>query len=513
MSKARFRGPVSALIAAALIGCAVIGWTLVSGVGLGQEDSGPADNNHHAVQQAKSLSRAFRSAAKEVLPTVVEVRTATKPRRAGRQFRSENPFEGTPLEDFFGDSPDFWLYEMPGVPRPGLGSGVIIDPSGVVLTNNHVVAGADEVVVRLGDGRQFDVTEIKTDERTDLAVLRLKANETLPAARLGDSSQMEIGDWVLAIGSPFELEQTVSAGIISGKGRQLEGVRQGRLLRARLLQTDAAINPGNSGGPLVNLDGEVIGVNTAIASRTGGYQGIGFAIPISQSIKWVVRQLVDTGTVARAYLGVSIVDMSAAVAEEFGVPLSQGIAVAHVGEGSPAEKAGLRKSDVIVSFDGRQVQSTSDLQEVVERSPAGSQHEMRILRQGKPQTLTVQVEAMPDDFEVAMSRSPEGRSFTSEFYRDRQLGLVVIDLTEVLTRRLGYEGFSGVLIFHVDRDRIAAQAGLREGMLITRVGEKPVGSVADFKEAIEAESLQRGVELEVQTRRGKQVFKLQSSSG
>jgi serine protease Do len=438
---------------------------------------------------------------------VVEVRTSTKPSRPSLdRGPRENPFKGTPFEDFFGDDlPGFRWHSIPEIPRSGLGSGVIIDPSGIVLTNNHVVAEADEVTVRLGDGREVDVKEIKTDERTDLAVLRLDTQESLPAARLGDSDELEIGDWVLAVGNPFELEQTVSAGIISGKGRSL-----GRVERARFLQTDAAINPGNSGGPLVNLKGEVVGINTAILSRTGFYQGVGFAIP-ANTAKWVTPQLIEQGAVARAFLGVSIMDVDAELAKRLEVPLNSGVVVDLVSDGSPADEAGLQRKDVIVAFDGQKLETTADLQELVERSAAGSQHELKILRDGKPQTLRVTLKSMPDDFEIAMKQSRRQAEGSSEFYHDQQLGLTVKNLTRTFAEMLGYEGLSGVLIVNVDLDRIAAQAGLSEGMLIIRVGDQQVESVAEFKEALETESLQRGIELEVQTQRGSQVFKLQSS--
>ena len=345
MSLKRLSNGTAGLVAVTLIAGALITWSLVAGTGRGQQQVEPSTSDQVAIQQAKGLSRAFRAAAKQVLPTVVKVKTSTRPRQL-RGRRQGNPFQGTPFEDFFDEQP--W-YGIPDGPRPGLGSGVIIDPSGIVLTNNHVVENADKVSVQLGDGREFDAVEIKTDERSDLAVLRIQADASLPAARLGDSDQLEIGDWVLAVGNPFELEQTVSAGIISAKGRALDSVR-----RARFLQTDAAINPGNSGGPLVNLDGEVVAINTAIFSRTGGYQGIGFAIPINLA-KWVTPQLIEKGTVARAYLGVTIADVTPALSEEVGVAPGAGIVVGMVGEGSPAEEAGIRTKDVITAFDGRPI--------------------------------------------------------------------------------------------------------------------------------------------------------------
>ena len=497
MSKARMRSRTAGLIAVTLAAGALLSWTLIARIGWGQQNASAPAGDAQAIEQAQSLSRAFRAAAKHVLPTVVEVRTTVKPSESSidRQFRSENPFEGTPFEDFFGDDlPGFDFRRIPRVPRPGLGSGVIIDASGIVLTNNHVVADADEVTVQLGDGREFDVKDVKTDERTDLAVLRLDTNQRLPAARLGDSDQLEIGDWVLAIGNPFELEQTVSAGIISGKGRSLGAVR-----RARFLQTDAAINPGNSGGPLVNLNGEVVGINTAIFSRTGGSQGVGFAIPVNLA-KWVTPQLIKQGRVARAYLGVSIVDVDAELAEQLDVPLNGGVMIEHVSDGSPAEESGLREKDVIVTFDGRKIRTTADLQELVERSAADSRHELKILRDGKSQTVGLVLKAMPEDFETSMleSRLRDDRAISSEFYHDEQLGLMVKNLTKAFAEQLGYEGLSGALIVDVEHDRIAAEAGLREGMLITRVGDRPVKNVGDYRAAMKEESLEGGIALEVQ---------------
>jgi serine protease Do len=500
MRKSPVRARATGLILGTLAVGSLITWMLITGIGQGQQKPVGSETDHAAIQQARGLSRAFRSAAKQVLPTVVKIKTVTKPRQIRGGPSGENPFRGTPFEDFFDDElPGFSWRRMPSVPQPGLGSGVIIDSSGIVLTSNHVVAGADEVVVQLGDGRQFDVEDIKNDERTDLAVLRLKVDGSLPAARFGDSDQLEIGDWVLAIGHPFELQQSVSAGIISGKGRTLAAAS-----RARFLQTDAAINPGNSGGPLVNLNGEVVGINTAIASRTGGYQGIGFAIPVNLA-KWVTNQLIERGSVTRAYLGVVIENVTSEKADELHLPPKSGVLVTAVGDDSPAKKAGIGENDLIRSFDGHPIQNVSDLQELVERSQADSRHKIEILRDGKPLTLQVRVEAMPEDLEASFG--PRG---TSEFYEDRRLGLVVIH-SDDMARRLGYRDPQGVLIMHVDPDQIAAQAGLGEGMLIVRVGKTRVGSVAEFREAIEKESLQEGITLEVRTPQGVRVFRLQSS--
>jgi len=452
---------------------------------------------------AESLSRLFRAAAKQVLPTVVKIRTAARPKVIEEEeIPFDNPFKGTPFEDFFDD--EFHGFriprQLPG--REGLGSGVIIDPKGVILTNNHVVAGADEVIVELADGRQFRATDIKTDEQTDLAVVRIKPDSPLPAAKLGDSNSLDIGDWVLAIGCPFELDLTVSAGIISGKGRALAAGR-----RTNFLQTDAAINPGNSGGPLVNLRGEVVGINTAIASRTGGYQGVGFAIPINVA-KWVASQLIEKGKVERAYLGVVIGKMDAPLARKLGVESGKGVLVSEVMKGTPAAAAGVQVGDVIVAFAGQPVSTPRQLQELVERSPIGSTQRMDILRDGKPLSLSVKLEALPEDFELAAG--PQGAPGMTR-YHNKDLGLGVTELTGQLARQLGYEGLSGVVVSDVEPGSLAAAAGIREGMLILRVGKKPVKSVAEFRQALQGESLEEGILLLLRTEQGNRFVVLQRS--
>ncbi len=279
--------------------------------------------------------------------------------------KGANPFKGTPFEDFFNNNPDLGAESPHRMPRrEGTGSGVIVDKSGIVLTNNHVVDGADEVMVKLADGREFKAEDIKTDPQTDLAVLRIKGAGTLPAASLGNSDDLEIGDWVIAIGNPFGLDHTVSAGIISGKGRELASTR------AKFLQTDAAINPGNSGGPLVDLNGEVIGINTAIASNSGSFAGIGFAIP-SNTVGWVMNQLIKRGSVERAYLGVAIGEVSGDLAEKLGGHKGEGVLVSEVFPESPAAVAGVHEGDIIVKFGDQKIHGPGELQELVERVPMG----------------------------------------------------------------------------------------------------------------------------------------------
>ncbi len=457
---------------------------------------------------AENLSRAFRAAAKRVIPTVVKIKTTTEPRSVqnGGGPARENPFKGTPYEDFFGDFFEDGRGMLRGAPRrQGLGSGVIIDPKGLVLTNNHVVEGADDVVVELSDGRQLKASNIKTDPESDLAVFQIEAGSPLPAAMLGNSDEMEIGDWVLAIGNPFELELTVSAGIISGKGRALTAGQ-----RASYLQTDAAINPGNSGGPLVNLRGEVVGVNTAIASNTGAYQGVGFAIPINLA-KWVSSQLAERGMVERAYLGVGIAELDAKVAERLGVDRRAGVLVTEVFSDTPAEKAGFQIGDLIVAFAGHPVANPRELQALVERSPSGSKQNVTVLRDGKSTTLYVVVRTLPRDFAAAPGRSDEAPDDSPSGFRAEQLGFDVVDMTPGIAQKLGLDDVQGVVVSKVAPTSIAAGAGIREGMVILRVGKKAVGSVAEFEAALQGESLAKGVLLLVRSGNGNRFIVLQKS--
>ena len=335
----------------------------------------------NGIEHAKGLSLAFRQAAQAVTPAVVTIRA--KVTISDEDSSDRLPFD---LPPGFRLPEGFKLFE----PR-SVGSGVIIDAEGIVLTNSHVVRDADEIWVQLSDKREFRANDVRMDQLSDLAILHINADEKLKPAQLGDSSELGIGDWVIAIGSPFELEATVSAGIISGKGRSVNQIRRGKLL-----QTDAAINPGNSGGPLVNLDGEVIGINTAIASSSGGYQGIGFAIPSNQA-KWIVRQLVDNGRVRRAYLGIGIRDISPALARARNVPVSNGVLVISVMRDSPAEQAGMQSNDVIVEFAGQKVRDSRDLQAAVEQKPLNSRQRVTVLRDQEQTLLEVVLQSLPDE--------------------------------------------------------------------------------------------------------------------
>ncbi len=458
------------------------------------------------IASAKALSRAFRAVSKRIIPAVVKIKTTIRQQSfpADPALSGNNPPPNSPFENFFGD-PRPGVPSAPGVPgapapgfkpsdapmRSGLGSGVIIDAKGTILTNYHVVEGADEVLVELFDGKQFRAADVRTDEQSDLAVLRIKPDHDLSAATLGDSDKLEIGDWVLAVGHPFDLDSTVSSGIVSGKARVLPSGR-----RAEFLQTDAAINPGNSGGPLVNLDGEVVGINTAIASNSGGYQGIGFAIPANLA-KWVAKQLVEKGTVQRAYLGVRIDEIRAEKAEELGIDPGKGVLVAEVFPDTPAAKAGLRKNDRVVAFAGHDVHNPRQLQELVEQTELGTSQTAQIVRDGKPQTVQVVASPLPKSFGLAGMVLQDPKLAAGSTLNE--LGIKVADLTKADIDRFDYKGFKEALIKEVETDGLAARAGIRSGMLVMQVDKKTVRSAADFHQAMKNQSLAKGVMLLVRT--------------
>ena len=370
---------------------------------------------------------------------------------------------------------------------------MIIDAKGIILTNYHVVEGADEVLVELADGKQFRAAEVKADEQSDLAVLRIKADHSLPAATLGDSDKLEIGDWVLAIGHPFDLDLTVSSGIISGKARILPSGRRAIYCKPTRRSTRA------TGGPLVNLDGEVVGINTAIASSSGGYQGVGFAIPANLA-KWVAKQLIEKGSVQRAYLGVRIEEIRAEKAAELGIDPGNGVLVAEVFPDTPAAKAGLRKNDRILKFAGRVVHNPRQLQELVEQTEMGTSQAAEVIRDGKPQIFRVVATPLPKNFGLAgvILQDPKlsGGSTVSE------LGIKIADPTKADIERFGYAGFKGALVKEVELDGPAAQVGIRGGMLIMQVEKTAVRSSAEFRTAMKNQSLSKGVMLLVRTPEG-----------
>lgn len=353
----------------------------------------PADAEVIAALQAgpRALSLAFRMAAKRATPSVVVLYVYGQDGQDGQQDNTEKT-EST--ED------ELPLLERAEIPSPppaqekltGLGSGVIVSEDGLILTNNHVITGAKRVVVQLPDENRLDAEVIRGDPDSDVAIVRVSVpeKEKLQAVSMADSDQLEIGDWVLAIGSPFKLEATVSAGIISGKNRRLDRIR-----RSSMLQTDAAINPGNSGGALIDLDGKVVGISTAIATRSGFYQGVGFAIPINQA-RWIAQELDQHGAVRRAAIGTTLVELKPRIAKQFDLTPYSGILVYQIINGSVAEQAGIEPLDVIVEFAGEQVRDSTALQEAIERQPIGSKQPIVVQRGGKRVELSVELATVDD---------------------------------------------------------------------------------------------------------------------
>jgi serine protease Do len=458
----------------------------------------------------------YRDVVKKVLPAVVSIERHFKPvARAKapdaaqqpeemRKFFKEFSFPGAfgnqmpeELHKFFEDFQK-QPFHTPESPRQhGFGSGFVIDPQGVIVTNHHVVAGADEVVVTLRDGRKFVSKDIKSDPKTDLAIVRVQTKKPLPYLTFGDSSAMEIGDRVLAVGAPFGLTGSVTSGIVSAKGRNIH-----LNLYEDFLQTDAAINPGNSGGPLVSLNGEVIGVNSAIKSHSGGFQGVGLAIA-SNMAKNVTQQLLKDGTVHRGYLGVQIKDLNKDVAARLGVDGQKGVLLAKVFDGSPAAKAGLKDGDILTALAGKPVEDSHDLQTVVAGLPLNQPVSVTVVRDGERKELNVTVAEQPSEFGVAGEPARQGPRAEKQADELDKLGVEVADLTPEMAKQLGYkEGTKGVVITQVHPDTPAADAGLRRGMLLVRVDKKRVKDVNAVREVVSKAALDKGVLLQVRSPEG-----------
>jgi len=466
----------------------------------------------NAVKEARELSTAFRQAAKDALPGMVSIETVGKSAQVNGQI-PEDMFEGTPFGELFKSDPRFKGFgrRMPQqMPKShGMGSGFVIDPSGIILTANHVVANAESVKVTMHDGRVYMASDIKTDPRTDVAIVRIHPDGKLPFIRLGDSDTVEIGDWVLAIGSPFGLDETVTAGIISAKGRGPKITE-----REDFLQTDAAINPGNSGGPLINLMGEVVGINTAISTRSGGYDGVGFAVPINLA-KWVADQLIERGTVTRAYLGVAIQPVNSDLSKQFNVPVGKGALITEVRPGSPAAAAKLEAGDLVLKFNGKDIHGPRDLQGVVERLKTDGTYPMVIVRDGKEMSLNVHVKEMPGDYSLASNTTSHEQSEPETPKADSfsDLGIDIEAIRPEVVQKLGYKGEpTGVLITSVKSDSPAEKAGLKEGMVIEKVGSKKVTSPAEFKEALKSVSSEKGILMLVGTPRGSTFLVVQKDA-
>jgi serine protease Do len=348
-----------------------------------------------------------------------------------------------------------------------MGSGVIISPDGYIITNNHVVEGANELMVTLPDKREFRGKIIGTDPKTDLAVVKVDASG-LPFTRWGDSSKLQVGEYVLAIGNPFGLNSTVTLGIVSALGRGRMGITQ----YEDFIQTDAAINPGNSGGALVNTAGELVGINTAIISRTGGYQGVGFAVPVSMA-KPVLDSLIATGKVVRGYLGIAIQDLTPDLAKSFGLEQARGALVSSVAEDGPADRAGIKQGDVITAYQGKSIEDPATLQREVTRTPVGTKAAMKVIRNGHEQEITVTVGEQSERARVAGA---------DPVLENALAGVEVQNLDRQMARELGLSGKThGVVVVGVEPASLADRAGMAQGDVIREINRQPVRSVKDYE--------------------------------
>jgi serine protease Do len=460
----------------------VLALALMLSAGIGFEAKNLAHAQQAQLPSPSDLSRTFINVAKQVKPAVVNIDVVEKARRSS----SMRLPEGFP--------------QIPGFPpsgegqsrrQRGTGSGVIISADGYILTNNHVAGEAEQINVKLSDGREFKARRVGTDPETDIAVIKIDA-QNLPYARLGNSDSLEQGEWVIALGSPFGLEQTMTAGIVSATGRTLTGTYD------NYIQTDASINPGNSGGPLINMQGEVVGINTMIFSRSGGSEGIGFAIP-ANLVNKVYAQLIKGGKVTRGYLGVTLQPVTAALARTVGYDGKDGALINDLANtDAPAAKAGLRSGDIIVEVNGKAVKSPKEVTELVADLPVGKAVPVKFVRDGRVQTTTVTLAERP-----ARLGEPAREENDDEGENPGKLGITIQNVTPEVARQLKLKITSGVLITDVQPDGPAAEAGLNQGDVIHRVGRTPINSRQDFMSALA--SIKNDKEIVLQVERGGQL--------
>ncbi len=412
----------------------------------------------------------FSKLAEKAGPAVVNIRTVKTIHREGpglRQFQRgprgrENPFDDF-FERFFGEN-------MPrDFKQPSLGSGFIIDKEGYVVTNNHVIEDADQIKVKLDDDNEFDAEVVGRDPNTDLALLKIESKKDLPVITMGDSDALKIGQWVVAIGSPFGLERTVTAGIVSAKGRVI-----GSGPYDDFIQTDASINPGNSGGPLLNMKGEVVGINTAIiASGTG----IGFAIPINMA-EGIIAQLKSEGEVTRGWLGVAIQDLTTEMAEYYGLKDRKGVLVADVFEGDPADKAGIKAKDIIIEVNDEKIETSRQLTAMIAGLKVGETAKVEVFRNGKSKTFAVELARRNDEKLSARSGRPKHEE-------EEELGIRVTDLTSEMAQRFNLGDTAGVVVVGVASDSKGSEAGVRVGDIIKEINHQVIESVKDYSAAVQ----------------------------
>lgn len=442
----------------------------------------------------EELSSAFENVASMVKPSVVSI-SATKKVQAARW--DLGPFRSQPFGDFFGH-PFFDQLTKPQPPtegyvQQGAGTGFIVSTDGHIITNHHVIRDADEVTIKLSSGETHPAEVVGADPKTDLAVLKIEASDLVPA-KLGGSADLRVGHWVVAAGNPFGLSSTITAGIVSAIGRSRVGIAD----YEDFIQTDAAINPGNSGGPLVNLRGEVVGVNTAIFTKSGGYMGIGLAIPIDMA-RSIMDNLIEHGRVVRGWLGVNIQDLNPGLARSFGFDETKGALVADVVDNTPAEQAGLERGDIITRIRDEQVTDVSSFRLRIAQTDPGTVVPLEVFRDGERRTVDVEIGEMPEEH-VAIGQANSGAD----------LGLTVQTLTSGLAHRLGYEGaLQGAVVTQIVPGGLAARAGLRVKDVILEVDGKRIENEQEFERSVSSRDLGAGVRLDVRRGSGRLFLFLQ----
>ncbi len=428
----------------------------------------------------------FSELAKDVSPAVVHIRVEKTVKGGGAELHhfGSSPFQGDDrskdfFDEFFGrrNPHEFKQRNPHEFKQKGLGTGFIIDTDGFIVTNNHVVKDADQIKVMLKDKREFDADIVGRDPQTDLALIKIDADRDLPSAQLGSSDKLQVGEWVAAIGSPFGLEQTVTAGIVSAKGRVI-----GSGPYDDFIQTDASINPGNSGGPLINMNGEVVGINTAIIASG---QGIGFAIPIDLATG-IIKQLKSDGEVTRGWLGITIQDLKKELAEYYGAKDATGVLVASVIPGDPADEAGIKPHDIIVDLNGEKVESSRGLTAKSANLIVGQKATVKVLRDGKEKTITVKVGKRP--LTLAAADAPQQK-------KETEYGFQVAELTPEMARRFNIPDDKGVVVVGVNANSKADKAGIQKGDLILEVNRQDVESVSTFNKLIQKDKGTNGIDL------------------
>ncbi len=448
----------------------------------------------------KQMEETLAQVADKITPSVVNITSSKKVAQTGA-VEDIQPFgEDHPFREFFGDEFFKRFRKGPGQGNDqrmqGMGSGVIVTPDGYILTNAHVVKDADEITVNLSDKRSLPAKVVGIDPNSDIAVIKIDA-KNIPAAAFGDSDKMRVGSFVMAVGSPFGLNRTVTSGIISAKGRTNVGIVD----YEDFIQTDAAINPGNSGGPLVNIEGEVVGINTAIASRSGGYQGIGFAIP-SNSAKLVMEELIKNGTVRRGLLGVRTQDVNQALAKSYGLPEVGGAVVSMVEPGSPAEKAGVKKDDVIVKFNGQPIGGAAELKNVVGRERPDSTVKLTLFRNKKTADVSVKMGERYQEVASAGNLQPEAQT-------GGELGIQLGKVSAHDAKKLGLKDSEALVVKAVKPDGPGRKLGLEPGDAILEVDGTAILDVSTFKNKVSEAKKNKVIRLTVQ--RGKDVLILATS--